>query len=247
MGLDLAVLAVLAVASVAGALSGALRQLVSLAAAVVGWLAARHLGGDVAAGFARSIPDAVARVLAPALLFLGAFALASLAGGLLLRSSGLSKIVRGPSDRGAGALLGGLKGALGAWVLLSALALAGSLGSERIGRWAAGSDLLALARVHNLLVRLDPATARAFERALAAARSAEKAGALARDPESARLLSHPSVRALLERAGDRPADAAELERLLADPEVRALVERLVAREKGEGRAKDAPAGSGRSR
>lgn len=235
MALDLAVLAVLAAASIAGASSGALRQVVSLLAAVLGWLAARHLGADVAAGFARTIPAGLARVLAPAFLFLGAFALGSLAGGLLLRATGLSRIVRKPADRGIGALLGGLKGGLAAWVILSALALAGPPGSGRVGRWSEGSDLLAIARRHNLLVRLDPDAAETLERVIAAARSARKAGAAA-DPESERLLAHPSVKALLDRAGDSAADAAELERLLGDPEVRALVDRLVARDRGEGKA-----------
>lgn len=234
MALDLAVLAVLAAASIAGASSGALRQVVSLLAAVLGWVAARQLGADVAAGFARTIPGGLARVLAPALLFLGAFAIGSLAGGLLLRATGLSRVVRKPADRGIGALLGGLKGGLASWVILSALALAGPPGPGRVGRWSEGSDLLAIARKHNLLVRLDPDAAGTLERVIAAARSARKVGAAA-DPESERLLAHPSVKALLDRAGDSAADAAELERLLSDPEVRALVERLVARERGAGK------------
>lgn len=242
MALDLTVLAVLAAASIAGATSGALRQLVSLAAAVLGYLAARHLGADVAGGLAKSLPGPLARLLAPALLFFGTFALGSLAGGLALRSGGLAKVVRGPADRGVGALLGGVKGGLVAWVLLSALALAGPTGSWRVGRWAKGSQLLELARGHNLLVRLDPETAGAFERAVAAARRARESGGLARDPEGERLLAHPSVKALLERAGESAADAAELERLLADPEVRALVDRLVARERAEAKGKGDGAG-----
>jgi membrane protein required for colicin V production len=221
MRLDLAVLVLLAVAAVAGAASGALRQLVSLAAVVLGALAARAWTDDVAAGLARTFRPA-ARLAAPLLLFLGVAALASLAGALVLRGTGLARIVRGPADRGAGALLGGAKGALAAWVLLSVLALAGPSAPDALERLARGSDLYALARAHNLVARLDPGAARALERALAAARRAERAGRLAQDPDSARLLADPRIQAL----EGRPLDEERSARALDDPEVRALVERL---------------------
>jgi membrane protein required for colicin V production len=99
------------------------------------------------------------------LLFFGTFAAASLAGAVVLRGTGIAKVVRGPPDRAAGALLGGAKGALAAWVLLSALALAGDLLPARVAAWTAGSDFAALARAHNLVVRLDPGAARRIERA----------------------------------------------------------------------------------
>jgi membrane protein required for colicin V production len=161
--LDLAVLALLAVSALAGAASGALRQLVSLAAGALGVLATRAWAAEVAAGLARRYSPA-ARALAPALLFLGAFALASLAGALLLRATGLARVVRGPADRGVGALLGGAKGALVAWALLSVLALAGDLAPEALRARARDSDLAALARAHNLVARLDPDAARRLER-----------------------------------------------------------------------------------
>lgn len=163
MTLDLVVLGFLALSALAGAATGALRQLVSLAAAALGVLAARAWSAEVGAGLARQVSPA-ARHLAPALLLLGVFALASLAGAVLLRATGISRAVRGPPDRGAGALLGGAKGALVAWALLSALALAGDLAPEGIRSRARGSDLLALARSHNLVARLDPDAARRLER-----------------------------------------------------------------------------------
>jgi membrane protein required for colicin V production len=150
---DLAVLAFLAVSALAGAATGALRQLVSLAAAAAGALAARAWSADVGAGLARRFSPGV-RALAPALLFLGGFALASLAGALVLRATGISRAVRGPADRGAGALLGGAKGALVAWALLSLVALAGDLAPEALRSRARDSDLAALARAHNLVARL---------------------------------------------------------------------------------------------
>ncbi len=153
MTIDLVVLAFLAVSALAGAASGALRQLVSLAAVAVGVLATRAWAVPVGAGLARRFSPA-ARPLAPALLFLGTFALASLAAAAVLRATGIARAVRGPADRGAGALLGGAKGALVAWALLSALALAGDLAPEALRSRAKDSDLAALARAHNLVARL---------------------------------------------------------------------------------------------
>jgi membrane protein required for colicin V production len=71
--------------------------------------------------------------------------------------------VRGPADRGAGALLGGAKAALVAWALLSALALAGDLAPDAVRARARDSQLAALARDHNLVARLDPGAARRLE------------------------------------------------------------------------------------
>jgi membrane protein required for colicin V production len=160
---DLYVLVLLAVAALHGTARGALRQLVSFAAAVAGAVAARALSHDVAAGLARTVSPA-ASGLAPLLLFLGGFALASLAGSLLLRATGFAKVVRGPADRAAGALLGGAKGAVAAWAILSTLVLASELLPARFAGLGEGSDFAALAREHNLVARLDPAAARELRR-----------------------------------------------------------------------------------
>jgi membrane protein required for colicin V production len=161
--IDLAVLGLLAVSALLGAASGALRQLVSLAAVAAGVLAARAWTVEVGAGLARRFSPA-ARPLAPALLFLGTFALASLVGAVVLRGTGVARVVRGPVDRGAGALVGGAKAALVAWALLSVLALAGDLAPEAVRSLARGSELAALARAHNLVVRLDADSARRLEK-----------------------------------------------------------------------------------
>jgi membrane protein required for colicin V production len=164
---DLYVLVLLAATALHGTARGALRQLVSFAAAVVGVIAARALAPDVAAGLSRTISPA-AGGLAPVLLFLGGFGLASLAGAAILRGTGFAKVVRGPADRAIGALLGGAKGALAAWAVLSTVALAreqlsGKL-AARVAEAVEGSDFAALARDHNLVSRLDPDAARALER-----------------------------------------------------------------------------------
>jgi membrane protein required for colicin V production len=151
--IDLVVLALLAVSALAGAMSGALRQIVSLLAAGAGVLASRAWSLEVGAGLARRF-SGLARPLAPALLFFGTFAAVSIAGALLLRAGGVSRVVRGPADRGAGALLGGAKATVVAWALLSLLALAGDVAPERVRAEARRSDLAALARAHNLVARL---------------------------------------------------------------------------------------------
>ena len=237
MTLDLAVLAVLALAALYGAATGALRQLASLAAVALGVLAARAFSADVGSGLARTLSP-VARHLAPVLLFAGVFALASLAGRVLLGAPGMSRAVRSPADRGAGALLGGAKGLLAAWVLLSALALAGDHAPDAVLRRARGSEFAALARAHNLVRTLDPRAARAVERALEAARRARRAGRLSSDPDSARLLADPRIRALAERGSGAPLDPGQAERALEDPELRALVERLAGRGGPETAARD---------
>lgn len=232
MTLDLLVLAVLAVAALAGAVGGALRQCVGLAAAVLGWLGARHLSAPVTDGLARWMPGLAARAAAPVLLFAGIFALGTLAGALALRATGLAAVVRGPADRGVGALLGGAKGALVAWVLLSALLLVAGGAPRALGLDLRGSDFAALSARHDLLRRLDPQRARTLRRVLRAARAAERAGRAAPDPEVRRLLQDPRVRALVE--GDGEVDAAEAARLLEDPGVRALLERVARREREPG-------------
>jgi membrane protein required for colicin V production len=223
--IDLIALAVLGAASLHGAMGGALRQLVQAGAAVLAWLAARHLGPHVAEGFTRSVHPLLARAGASALLFLGTFALVSLAGAAALRATGLAVVVRGPADRAGGALLGGAKGGLVAWVLLSALALAGGRGPGGLTIDFRASDFAGLARRHNLLLRLDPEKARLLERALQAAREAERAGARSGEAAERRaLLADPRLRALAEGGGE--IDPAEAARILEDPSIRELVERM---------------------
>jgi membrane protein required for colicin V production len=165
MAIDLVAVALLALAAAAGSSSGALYQLVQLAGVVVGWLAAWNLGPPVARGLARWLPHATASGAAGLLLFLGFSILAAWIGHLFLATRSFSGIVRSPPDRGLGALLGGAKAGLVIWAALSALALAG--GRVGLGRFAVdgkGSDLAALARDHNLLVRWRPAAGEALER-----------------------------------------------------------------------------------
>jgi membrane protein required for colicin V production len=163
--LDLAALVILALAAVSGSFKGALHQLVHLAGMVVGWLAAWNLGAAVARGIGRWVPSSAARGAAGLLLFVGFSVLAAWVGHRFLATRSMAGAVRSPPDRGLGALLGGAKAALVVWIALSALALAG--GRVTLGRFVldgAGSDLVALAQRHNLLVRWQPETEKALER-----------------------------------------------------------------------------------
>lgn len=162
MVLDLACLALLAVAAVHGAVTGAVRQILQVVAVALGWIAARHLAVPVAAGLGRSLPPLAARGAAAALLFLGVASLVSLVGAFALRASGFARPGASASDRGAGALLGGAKGAAALWILLSAVAIAGNAVPASLD--ARHSDLLALARRHNLLERVAAEPTRALER-----------------------------------------------------------------------------------
>jgi membrane protein required for colicin V production len=162
LALDLVILAALALAALTGAASGGLRQVVQLAAVVLAAVAARTLSAPVARGLGTAISPVLARGAAPAVVFLGSLALASLVLGALLRATGLSRAVRGPADRAAGAVLSGAKAALGAWVLLSALAVVGNA-LPWLGRQGEKSQFASFAREHNLLERLAPDQVQAVE------------------------------------------------------------------------------------
>jgi len=224
--LDLVVLGLLLLFAVAGAFSGALRQLVQLAGVVAGWLAARHLAPRLAGPLLGARPPAWERGALAAACFVAAV----LAVGLLGRA--VAARLQGPGgspgavDRALGALLGGAKAGLGAWVLLSALALAP--GPVALGAWrldVRSSDFGSLAARHNLLEAAAPDQARLLTRLLKAARDPEARERLRRgDAATRRLLEDPRVKALLERPAQ--VGAGQAEELLSDPELRALIERL---------------------
>jgi membrane protein required for colicin V production len=156
------VLAGLAIAALVGAASGALKQVLKLAAVVVAALAARTLSAPVANGLGTVLSPVIARGAAPVLVFLGALALVSLLASALLRATGLSRAVQGPTDRALGAALSGAKAVLVAWVLLSALAVVGNA-LPWLGRQGERSQFASLAREHNLLEKVLPDQVQAVE------------------------------------------------------------------------------------
>jgi len=133
-----------------------------LVAALLAAWSARALSAPVARGLATALSGPIARAAAPALVFAGAFALSGMLLGALMRASGLGKAVRGPADRGVGALLSGAKAGLVAWVLLSAVAVAGEA-LPWLGRQGQRSQFASLAREHNLLEQLAPGAVNAVE------------------------------------------------------------------------------------
>jgi membrane protein required for colicin V production len=153
-GLDLGCLAIVTLAAVAGALTGALAQLASTGATAAGWAGARWLAPAVAPLLQGRVPAFAAHPVASVLTFAGCATVAALS----LRALGAAARARGALggrvDRAVGALLGGAKAALVLWVLLSALALWGRavhVGPVHLD--PRGSELVAAARERSALGR----------------------------------------------------------------------------------------------
>jgi membrane protein required for colicin V production len=223
--IDLIVLGCLVLFAVLGAVTGALRQILNMVAALSGWLVARALGPYVADGLARSLPKAMARPAASALLFVGTFIAVGIVGRLILRAAaGKGGPVRSPVDRGLGALIGAGQAGLGGWVLLSALVLF----DARVGFLdPRGSDFAALARDHNLLERLDPPAVRVMRRLIKAMKDPVSAANLHSDAEAQQLLDDPRVQSLLGSGGEKGTFPPEAMKLLQDPELSGKLEQLM--------------------
>jgi membrane protein required for colicin V production len=151
-GLDLGCLAIVVLAAMTGAFTGALSQLASTGATAAGWVGARWLAPVVAPLLQGRVPAFAAHPLASVLAFAGCAAVAALS----LRALGAAARSRGGlsgrADRALGALVGGAKAALVLWVLLSALALWGRpvhLGPVDVD--PKGSELVAAARERSAL------------------------------------------------------------------------------------------------
>lgn len=222
MLLDVALLALLAVASLLGALSGLLRPLFLFSGAAAGWLAARHLAAPVGRALAAVIPGDAARPVAAVLLFAGVATAVALVGRRLSRNrEGEGR----PLDRGAGALLAGLAAAATAWV---GLAVAEAVSPSLPPGWQtalARSDLAGLVRENDLTGEWRRRADAALAALLHAAAEPGAAAKLSRDPELRSLLDDPRVRALVDEAraagrteATRSPDAL---RLLSDPDFRA--------------------------
>jgi membrane protein required for colicin V production len=195
VNLDLWLLGLVLLVAVAGAFSGALRQVLKLAGVVAGWAAARWLAPLLTRQL--EAPSAATRAMVTAATFVTAWVLVAWIGRSIRKAVQGEKERPGLTDRLLGALLGATKGALVAWVFLALLALAGGrlvLGSVRIDDH--GSQAAALAARHDLLAIADPE----------AAGSLRRLSALWRDPaKRARLLQDPDWKRLLERTGLGPA------------------------------------------
>jgi membrane protein required for colicin V production len=156
--LDVACLVALAAAALAGAATGALRQLAKVAAAGLAVAGARVFAPSVAAVLVRWAPPALADPAASAATFLGLYLALALLLGLAARAARAAGAVPASADRGLGALLGGAKAALVLWVLVSVLVAWGKplpVVGDRLG--ASASDFAAFARTHGALGALHAA------------------------------------------------------------------------------------------
>ncbi len=133
MTLDLVLLGLVLLAAVAGAMSGALWQVLKLAGVVAGWAAARWLAPRVVQQL--QDPSAATRALVVAGAFVAAWMVVAMLARAIRRAVQGEEEEPGGLDRALGAVLGAAKGALVAWVFLSLLALMGgrlALGPLRV-------------------------------------------------------------------------------------------------------------------
>jgi membrane protein required for colicin V production len=234
VNLDLAVLGLVLLAAVAGAVSGALRQVLTLAGVVAGWAAARFLAPHLVRQL--QAPSASTRVAVVAATFVVGWVVAALLAGAVLRAVQGEAQRPGWFDRLLGALVGAAKGGLVAWVLLALLALMGgrlAIGSLLIE--SRGSRAAALAARHDLLSLAGHRAARSAQRLVEIWRDPVRRERLLRDPGWSRLLEKSGLKELLDRsasgagkAADEAAGAAreKAEGLLADPDLKALLDKL---------------------
>jgi membrane protein required for colicin V production len=229
--LDAAVLALLALAAVAGALAGAMRQVVLAAGAVAGWISVRLWAAAGGRLLERALSPPLARAVAAGLVFAIAFSAVGLAGRLVRRrSTGAGS----RADRALGALLGGGEAALVAWVAIAVLDLAGPALPRALQAQLARSDLAALVREHDALGRLRRPAEQALQTLLQLGGDPRAAARLAADPELGGLLEDRRIQELLSGVGAAPRGAEagrtpEALRLLADPEFRERLERAQGR------------------
>jgi len=153
---DLIVLLIVGVSSLLGLLRGLLKELLSLVAYVLAFLAALWWGADVAVQFEPWIDHALIRMgAAYGLVFLAALlvvGLVNLAAGLLVQKTGLT-----PADRGLGLLFGLLRGLL---VVFVAVALIGHTELTREPWWQdAALSKPAVTGVQVIKSRMPPALA----------------------------------------------------------------------------------------
>jgi membrane protein required for colicin V production len=150
--LDLLCLLILLLGAAVGAMSGAVRQLFQLGVVVGAVIGARFFSEPVAAALGGVLPKAAARPVGAAVLFVVLVIALGLLSKLVVGAAEAAGALRGPVDRGLGALLSGFKAALTLWLALSALTLwGGGLQLKRVNLHPETSDFAAFARELNLI------------------------------------------------------------------------------------------------
>lgn len=236
MLLDAMALGALALAALLGALAGVIRPLFLALGTGLGWLAARHLSGPVGRFLARGLPEAAARPVAAALLFVTVTVAVALVGRRLARAPGGGGR---PTDRALGALLGGAAAASSLWVVVALADAAAPALGRPAQRQIARSDLAALVREHDVLAEWRKPAQEALQLLLQAAGDPSRLGALTGDPDLRSLVDDARVRSLVEEArGGVAGEAArtpEALRLLSDPDFRERLEQAQRRLDAAGR------------
>jgi uncharacterized membrane protein required for colicin V production len=207
VNLDLAVLGVVAVFALLGALAGFSRQLAEAVGVLAAFFSARPLGTVAGPWVAGRLGTSltVGVVLATVAGFLLVYAAVRLLLTLVVRPllAGKDGQHRG-GDRALGALVGGLKAAALAFFGLCAATFVEHnvvVAGKRFTLTPKDSRLAALAREYNLIEQLQFSGVRTLARALTVAGSPDAAAALKDDPDYQALLKDPRFRGLLGQQG----------------------------------------------
>jgi membrane protein required for colicin V production len=242
MTLDLAVLCVLALFGIFGAISGAAKQIANVLALGAAYLSAGPVAKLAAPWLAKALGTSLLVATGAATLFV------FLAVWIPLRLAlvtGLEKLIAGEErqhsdvNRALGGVLGALKAATLVWVLFSALTFVErnvQVGGRRFSLPAKDSQVLAAVRRYNLFELAPVIPTRDLARFAEAARDPGRANQLADDPAWQRLQQDPRFRELLSdprlksaiESGDFRAllESDAMKRLLADPSFADQLEKL---------------------
>ncbi|NMB73608.1 MAG: CvpA family protein [Myxococcales bacterium] len=245
MIIDIVILVLVLIFAVLGYWSGLLRQALRLAALVCAGLLAAPLGALFAPAITRAfeVQPLVGRVAGPLLAFVALYLVLSVAAFVILRGIRRRRRELGRAavpawERWTGAVLGALKLAAIAFLLLSGLVLLErfSPGGEKAHAVVRESRLCALARSANLFAALHLPVVGKVESLGKLAADPEFREKAAADPAVQRLLFHPIFRKLLDdpeiQELAKNSDLAgllgnpRLNQTLEDPEIKKLLSEI---------------------
>ena len=224
--------------AVSGALSGALRQLVQVAALVAGWLAANAWGGALAVRVFGAQPWPWQRALSGGLCFVGGPCWRSAWWGASWRRGWPGRAAsRAPATAGWGRCSGAVKGGLLAWLLLSVLVRVSPLALGELPAWTPPAPSSARWRPATTCSAPSSRSRRAaWTCILEAVRDpAARERLIQSDPGLKKLLEDPRLKPLLEKLagpGGQPGTGAAPGQAPA-PDGSSTLEELLQRLKGE--------------
>ena len=212
-----------------GAYQGAFQQLAQLASVAAGYFCSRPLGRALGPGLAQSahVPLLFGVLAGTILVFIVvAVAVRALLTGVIRSHTRFGK--PGRLDRGLGALFGGLKIVVIAYVMTSALSFVEDnveWGGRRLGLSPADSIAFALARRYNLFELFDYQPVRDLVRVSQSLHDPVKAARLREDPAFKALAQDPRFgRTLTDDVTRRALEAGDTRTLLRSDEVLRLLQ-----------------------